>query len=100
MSRQEVINHLGTIARSGTKEFLSTLSGDQAKDAHLIGQFGVGFYSAFIVADQVTVLTRRADADPTEGVQWESTGEGDYLIETITNKVGCGLDFILHSSCP
>jgi HSP90 family molecular chaperone len=72
MSRDEVISHLGTIAKSGTKEFFSKLSGDQQADAALIGQFGVGFYSAFIVADRVTVETRRAGADASEGVRWES----------------------------
>src|SRR6476469_6372957 len=78
MSRDEVISRLGTIAKSGTKEFFSKLSGDQQADAALIGQFGVGFYSAFIVADRVTVETRRAGAPASEGVRWESTGEGDY----------------------
>src|SRR5580693_3946661 len=73
MSRSEAIEHLGTIAKSGTKEFFSNLSGDQQKDAALIGQFGVGFYSAFIVADRVEVLTRRADADAAAGVRWESS---------------------------
>jgi molecular chaperone HtpG len=73
MSEDEVIDNLGTIARSGTKKFLETLSGDSAKDAQLIGQFGVGFYSAFIVADKVTVLSKRADAP---AVRWDSDGEG------------------------
>ena len=72
MSRQEVIDHIGTIAKSGTREFFSSLTGDQAKDAHLIGQFGVGFYSAFIVADKVTLITRRAGMTPEHGVRWES----------------------------
>lgn len=78
MSHDEVIENLGTIARSGTREFLEKLSGDEKKDARLIGQFGVGFYSAFIVADEVTVLTRRAGDDPESGVRWHSTGEGEY----------------------
>jgi molecular chaperone HtpG len=81
MSRDEVIEHLGTIARSGTGQFLSRLSGDQRKDAQLIGQFGVGFYSAFIVADEVTVLTRRADA--AEGVRWTSDGQGEFVVAAV-----------------
>jgi molecular chaperone HtpG len=95
MSRDEVIAHLGTIAKSGTKEFFSKLSGDQQQDAALIGQFGVGFYSGFIVADRITVETRRAGAQASEGVRWESTGEGDYSIEQI-EKTGRGTDVILH----
>jgi len=95
MSRDEVISHLGTIAKSGTKEFFSKLSGDQQADAALIGQFGVGFYSAFIVADRVTVETRRAGAEPSDAVRWESTGEGDYTIEPI-EKINRGTDIILH----
>src|SRR5450830_1957484 len=79
MSRDEVIANIGTIAKSGTKEFFNALSGDQAKDANLIGQFGVGFYSAFIIADKVTLTTRRAGA--TEAVRWESAGEGDFTLE-------------------
>ncbi|TVP53215.1 MAG: molecular chaperone HtpG [Halomonadaceae bacterium] len=82
MTRQEVIDNLGTIARSGTSEFLSQLSGDQKKDAKLIGQFGVGFYSSFIVADRVTVETRKAGAPAAEGVRWESAGDGEFTIET------------------
>jgi molecular chaperone HtpG len=93
MSREEVISHLGTIAKSGTKEFFGKLSGDQQADAALIGQFGVGFYSAFIVADRVTVETRRAGE--TSAVRWESTGEGDYTIEPV-DKAGRGTDIILH----
>ncbi|HEX4886353.1 MAG TPA: molecular chaperone HtpG [Casimicrobiaceae bacterium] len=81
MSRDEVITNIGTIAKSGTREFASALSGDAAKDARLIGQFGVGFYSAFLVADRVTLVTRRAGAPAAEGVRWESTGEGEYTIE-------------------
>ena len=82
MSRQEVIEHIGTIAKSGTREFLRSLTGDQRKDASLIGQFGVGFYSAFIVADGVTLTTRRAGVPATEGVRWESDGRGEYTLET------------------
>ncbi len=95
MSRDEVISHLGTIAKSGTKEFFSKLSGDQKADAALIGQFGVGFYSGFIVADRITVETRRAGAEASEGVRWESGGEGEYSVETI-EKAGRGTDVILH----
>ncbi|CAG0992904.1 molecular chaperone HtpG [Methylophilaceae bacterium] len=93
MSRQEVIDHIGTIAKSGTREFLSALSGDQAKDANLIGQFGVGFYSSFIIAGKVTLVTRRAGSS--EAVQWESAGEGDYTLETV-EKPTRGTDIILH----
>ncbi|KAF1858316.1 hypothetical protein Lal_00014818 [Lupinus albus] len=95
MSRDEVISHLGTIAKSGTKEFFSKLSGDQQADAALIGQFGVGFYSAFIVADRVTVETRRAGAAAADGVRWESAGEGDYTVEQV-EKTSRGTDIILH----
>ena len=83
MSRDEIISNLGTIARSGTKEFFSKLSGDQQKDAALIGQFGVGFYSAFIVADRITVETRRAGLPATDGVRWESDGSGEFTVESI-----------------
>ena len=83
MSREEVISNLGTIARSGTKEFFSKLSGDQQKDAALIGQFGVGFYSAFIVADRITVETRRAGLPASDGVRWESDGSGEFTVESI-----------------
>src|SRR5689334_23666211 len=95
MSRQEVIDHIGTIAKSGTREFFSSLTGDQAKDAHLIGQFGVGFYSAFIVADRVTLLSRRAGLTAEHGVRWESTGEGEYTVETVP-KESRGTEVILH----
>ena len=95
MNRQEVIEHIGTIAKSGTRQFFEALTGDQARDAHLIGQFGVGFYSAFIVADKVTLITRRAGLGAEHGVQWESAGEGDYTLETV-NKPGRGTDVILH----
>ena len=83
MNREEVVANLGTIARSGTRQFLESLTGDQKKDAHLIGQFGVGFYSAFIVADEVAVETRRADEPASSGVRWISAGEGEYQLETI-----------------
>src|ERR687895_2260852 len=83
MSRQEVIEHIGTIAKSGTREFFDKLTGDDAKDAHLIGQFGVGFYSTFIVADRVTVITRRAGLTAEHGVKWESDGSGEYTIEMV-----------------
>lgn len=83
MSRQEVMDNIGTIASSGTRRFLEGLSGDQANDAQLIGQFGVGFYSAFIVADRVTLETRRAGLGPEHGVRWESDGEGSYSLETV-----------------
>jgi molecular chaperone HtpG len=83
MSREEVITNLGTIAKSGTREFFAQLTGDQQKDAHLIGQFGVGFYSSFIVADRVTVVTRRAGESPEHGVYWESDGGGEFAIETV-----------------
>ncbi len=95
MSRDEAISHLGTIAKSGTKEFFGKLSGDQQKDAALIGQFGVGFYSGFIVADKITVESRRAGLDAAQGVRWESAGEGDYSVEQI-EKSGRGTDIILH----
>ena len=92
MSEAEVIDNLGTIARSGTKRFLETLSGDSAKDAQLIGQFGVGFYSSFIVADKVTVITRRSGAPP---VRWESDGEGEYQLQE-SDKPDRGTEVILH----
>lgn len=95
MSRDEAIEHLGTIAKSGTKEFFSRLSGDQQKDAALIGQFGVGFYSAFIVADRITVETRRAGLPADAGVRWESAGEGDFSVEPI-DKPSRGTDITLH----
>nr|WP_217344482.1 molecular chaperone HtpG [Noviherbaspirillum sp. L7-7A]MBV0878635.1 molecular chaperone HtpG [Noviherbaspirillum sp. L7-7A] len=95
MSRDDAVEHLGTIAKSGTKEFFSKLSGDQQKDAALIGQFGVGFYSAFIVADRITVESRRAGLPASEGVRWESGGEGDFTVEAI-DKPRRGTDIILH----
>lgn len=93
MSREEVIDNLGTIARSGTKKFIESLSGDQRKDSQLIGQFGVGFYSSFIVADKVTVLSKRADAD--EAVRWESDGQGEFVVEP-SFKQDRGTEVILH----
>ena len=95
MSRNEVVENLGTIAKSGTQQFMSSLTGDQAKDAKLIGQFGVGFYSTFIIADKVTVITRRAGIGAEHGVQWESAGEGEYSLETV-EKTNRGTDIILH----
>jgi len=95
MSRDEVIANLGTIAKSGTRDFLAQLTGDQKKDAHLIGQFGVGFYSAFIVADKVSVVTRRAGLTKEHGVRWESTGEGAYTIENV-EKADRGTEITLH----
>ncbi|MCF7354376.1 molecular chaperone HtpG [Vibrio sp. CK2-1] len=95
MSREDVIEHLGTIAKSGTADFFSKLSEDQSKDSQLIGQFGVGFYSAFIVADAVTVRTRAAGLPADKAVQWHSAGEGDYTIEDITKETR-GTDIILH----
>lgn len=95
MSKDDVVAHLGTIAKSGTADFLSKLSGDQAKDSQLIGQFGVGFYSSFIVAERVEVLTRRAGMDASEGVHWESEGEADFSVETI-DKADRGTTVILH----
>jgi molecular chaperone HtpG len=94
MSKEDVIANLGTIAKSGTKDFFSQLSGDQAKDSQLIGQFGVGFYSAFIVADKVTVNTRAAGADKSAGVQWVSEGEGDFSVADI-EKADRGTEIIL-----
>jgi len=95
MSREEVIQNIGTIARSGTREFFVQLTGDKAKDAHLIGQFGVGFYSAFLVADRVTLLTRRAGLEKEHGVRWESTGDGKYDLETVPKETR-GTQITLH----
>ena len=98
MSRDEVVQNIGTIAKSGTREFFESLTGDQAKDARLIGQFGVGFYSAFIVADRVTLVTRRAGAAAGEALRWEcdmTKGAGEYTIEA-AEKAGRGTDVILH----
>lgn len=95
MTRAEVQEHIGTIAKSGTKQFFQALTGDQAKDSELIGQFGVGFYSAFIVADKVTLITRKAGSDVNQGVRWESAGEGDYTLESV-EKAQRGTQIILH----
>ena len=95
LTRDEAVEHLGTIAKSGTREFFSALTGDQAKDAHLIGQFGVGFYSSYIVADKVTVVSRRAGVEANQAVRWESAGEGEFTVEMV-EKAGRGTDVILH----
>jgi len=95
MNRQEVVENIGTIAKSGTKQFFDSLTGDQAKDSHLIGQFGVGFYSSFIVASKVTVNTRRAGLTAEHGVRWVSTGEGEFDLETI-EKASRGTEIILE----
>ena len=95
MTREEVQEHIGTIAKSGTKQFFQALTGDQAKDSELIGQFGVGFYSAFIVADKVTLTTRKAGAEKSAGVRWESAGEGDYTLESV-EKAQRGTEIVLH----
>ena len=95
MSRQDVVDNIGTIAKSGTREFFAQLTAERAAEAHLIGQFGVGFYAAFIVADRVTLVTRRAGLTPEHGVRWESTGEGSYTIESV-EKATRGTDVILH----
>jgi len=95
MTREEVQEHIGTIAKSGTKQFFEALTGDQAKDSELIGQFGVGFYSAFIVADKVTLTTRKAGTVSSEGVRWESAGEGDYTLESV-EKAKRGTEIVLH----
>ncbi len=95
MDRQEVIDNIGTIARSGTRQFMQKLTGDQAKDANLIGQFGVGFYSSFIVADKVVLFTRRAGMSAEHGVRWESNGEGEYTLETV-DKPTRGTEVVLH----
>lgn len=95
MTRAEVQEHIGTIAKSGTRQFFEALTGEQAKDSELIGQFGVGFYSAFIVADKVTLSTRKAGSPADQATRWESTGEGDYTIETV-EKAGRGTEIVLH----
>ena len=95
MNREEVMDNIGTIAKSGTRSFFDKLSGDQAKDSQLIGQFGVGFYSAFIIADKVTLTTRRAGVGTGHGVRWESAGEGEYTIETAA-KTDRGTEIVLH----
>ncbi|MBV5337718.1 MAG: molecular chaperone HtpG, partial [Deltaproteobacteria bacterium] len=95
LSRDEAVEHLGTIAKSGTREFFSALTGDQAKDAHLIGQFGVGFYSSYIIADNVTVISRRAGLEANQAVKWESAGEGEFTVEMV-EKASRGTEVILH----
>ena len=95
LSRDEAVEHLGTIAKSGTREFFSALTGDQAKDANLIGQFGVGFYSSYIVADKVTVISRRAGLEANQAVRWESAGEGEFTVEMV-DKPTRGTEVILH----
>ena len=95
MSRDDAISHLGTIARSGTAQFVQQLSGDQRKDAQLIGQFGVGFYSAFMVADRVEVYSRRAGLEAGAGVHWESSGESDFSVEDI-ERAARGTTVVLH----
>ncbi len=95
MTRAEVQEHIGTIAKSGTKQFFEALTGEQAKDSELIGQFGVGFYSAFIVADKVTLTTRKAGSEQSAGTRWESAGEGDYTIEAV-EKTQHGTEIVLH----
>ena len=95
LSREEAIDHLGTIAKSGTKEFFKNLTGDDSKDSNLIGQFGVGFYSAFIVADHVTVVSRRAGLEATDGVRWESDGSGEFSVQPV-ERAERGTDVILH----
>jgi len=95
MSKDDAIAHLGTIARSGTREFFSQLTGDKQKDAQLIGQFGVGFYSSFIVADKVTVYSRRAGLPASEGIEWTSDGQGEFSVSSY-EKAGRGTDIILH----
>src|ERR1700744_4259945 len=95
MSREEAITHLGTIAKSGTRDFFSKLSGDQQKDAQLIGQFGVGFYSGFIVADRITVESRRAGLTAAEGVRWSSAGDGEFDVDTI-ERAQRGTTITLH----
>ncbi|MDR0441493.1 MAG: molecular chaperone HtpG [Candidatus Accumulibacter sp.] len=95
LARDEAVEQLGTIAKSGTREFFSSLTGDQVKDAHLIGQFGVGFYSSFIIADKVTVLSRRAGVEAGQAVKWESSGEGEFSVE-MAEKAARGTDVVLH----
>ena len=95
MTRDEVIANIGTIANSGTKKFLENMTGDQAKDSHLIGQFGVGFYSSFIVADEVVLTTRKAGASTAEATKWVSQGEGEFTLDTV-EKVSKGTEIVLH----
>ena len=95
MSRAEVMENIGTIAKSGTREFLQALTGDQRRDAALIGQFGVGFYSSFVVADRVTLTTRRAGLPADDGVRWESDGSGEYTLEA-AGRPARGTEIVLH----
>src|SRR5947209_12745313 len=95
MTRSEVVENIGTIAKSGTREFFQSLTGDQQKDAHLIGQFGVGFYSSFVVADRVTLTTRHAGVEADQGVRWESDGQGEYTLENIDHLTR-GTEVVLH----
>jgi molecular chaperone HtpG len=95
MNLDEVKQNIGTIAHSGTKKFFNSLTGDQSKDSQLIGQFGVGFYSSFIVADRVTLTSRKAGTEASEGVRWESEGAGEYTIEPVT-KTKRGTEITLH----
>jgi molecular chaperone HtpG len=95
MTRDEVVENIGTIAKSGTRQFFESLTGDQAKDTQLIGQFGVGFYSSFIVADKVTLTTRKAGLGPEHGVRWSSAGDGEFTLETV-EKAGRGTEVVLH----
>ena len=95
MNSDDVVSNLGTIARSGTKAFIEQLASDAKKDSNLIGQFGVGFYSSFIVADKVTVVSRRAGVEANQAVRWESGGEGDFTVEMV-EKAGRGTDVTLH----
>ncbi len=95
MSREDVISHIGTIAKSGTKSFLKSLTGDQANDSKMIGQFGVGFYSSFIVAEEVDLITRKAGEDASTGIKWTSKGKGDYTLETV-EKTKRGTEVVLH----
>ena len=95
MTRSEVVENIGTIAKSGTREFFQSLTGDQQKDAHLIGQFGVGFYSSFVVADRITLTTRHAGVEADQGVRWESDGQGEYTLETVDHP-SRGTEVVLH----
>jgi len=95
MTRDDVISHIGTIAKSGTKAFLGSLTGDQANDSKMIGQFGVGFYSSFIVADEVSLITRKAGEDASTGIKWTSKGKGDYTLENV-EKASRGTEVVLH----
>ena len=95
MTRDDVVDNIGTIAKSGTRQFFESLTGDEARDSQLIGQFGVGFYSAFIIADKVTLTTRRAGLGPEHGVRWISSGDGEFTLETV-EKAQRGTEVVLH----